>query len=83
VHLEFRTKAHPLLLYMPAGQKVQFVHTLKTQDCDKLRVLCVLCVVVLFSVVEGPCKRYAMTQHVYQVMTASLGRRLSVSPEGD
>jgi hypothetical protein len=48
-----------------------------------LCVLCVLCVVALFSVVEGPCKRYAMTRHVCQVTTASRGRRRSVSPEAD
>ncbi len=49
-------------------------------------VLCVvLCVVVLFSVVEGPCKRYAMARHVCQATTASWGSSLrqSVSPKGD
>ncbi len=50
---------------------------------SRLCVLCVLCVVALFPVVEGPCKRYAMTRHVCQVPTASRGRRRSVSPEGD
>jgi hypothetical protein len=32
----------------------------------------------LFPVVEGPCKRYAMTRHVCQATTASRGRRRSV-----
>jgi hypothetical protein len=32
-------------------------------------VLCVLCVVGLFSVVEGPCKRYVMARHVCQATT--------------
>jgi hypothetical protein len=45
--------------------------------------LCVLCVVVLFPVVEGPCKRYVKARHVCQATTASRGRRRSVSPEGD
>jgi hypothetical protein len=44
-----------------------------------LCVLCVLCVVVLFPVVEGPCKRYVMALHVCQATTASRGRRRSVS----
>jgi hypothetical protein len=38
-------------------------------------MLCVLCVVVQFPVVEGPCKRYAMARHVCQPTTASRGRR--------
>ncbi len=37
----------------------------------------------LFSVVEGPCKRYAVAQYVCQATSASLGRRQSVSPKGD
>ncbi len=44
-----------------------------------LCVLCVLCVVVLFPVVEGPCKRYVMARHVCQATTASRGRRRSVA----
>jgi hypothetical protein len=43
-----------------------------------LCVLWVLCVVVLFSIVEGPCKRYAMALHVCQATTASWGSRQSV-----
>jgi hypothetical protein len=56
--------------YVTIAENESTTHTTHRPSDGVPCVLCVLCVVVLFPVVEGPCKRYAMARHVCQATTA-------------